>query len=171
MASEAQRLTADERANLVAYLDGELPEEAGRALASRVALSPAARHELTTLEQAWNLLDELPRPRADEDFTARTVSLAVTQPAVEDQIADLADRTFRRLARVVATAVAAVGVLLAARFATARLWPDRTAALVEDLSLAEDWRAYQEVGSFEFLRALDESPDFQALGEPPGPLP
>jgi anti-sigma factor RsiW len=171
MGPEAQRLTSDERSNLVAYLDGELPEDAGRALAAKVALSPAARREVTTLEETWNLLDELPRPRATEDFTARTVSLAVTQPAVEDQLADLADRTFRPVVRVAAIAVAAVGVLLAARFATARLWPDRTAALVKDLSLAEDWRAYREVGSFEFLRTLDESPDVQALGESPGPLP
>ena len=171
MASEAQRLSAEERANLVAYLDGELPEDAARALSAKVALSPGARHEVATLEQTWNLLDELPRPRATEDFTARTVSLAITQPAVEDQLADLADRTLRHVVRGAAMLAVAVGVFLSARFATARLWPDRTAELVEDLPLAEDWRAYQEAGSFEFLRALDASPRLQALVESTGPLP
>jgi anti-sigma factor RsiW len=171
MASEAQRLTAEERSNLVAYLDGELTEEASRSLAAKVGLSPAARHEVATLELAWSLLDELPRPRATEEFTARTVSLAITQPVMEDQLADLADRTLRHAVRIAAMLLAAVAVLLAARFATARLWPDRTAELVEDLPLAESWRAYQDVGSFEFLRALDESSEFQGLGESPGPLP
>lgn len=171
MAPEAQRLTAEERANLVAYLDGELTEPESRALASKITLSPAVQHELTTLEQTWNLLDELPRPLATEEFTSRTVSLAITQPAVEDQLADIAKQTLRTTARIAITLVAATGVLLASRFATARLWPDRTAELAAELPLAEHWRAYQEVGSIEFLRALDESPRFQTLGEQSDPIP
>lgn len=171
MASEAQRLTAGERANLVAYLDGELTELESRALAAKVALSPTIRHEVTALEQTWSLLDELPRPQATEEFTARTVSLAITQPAVEDQLANLADRTVRHVVRIAAMGIAALAVLLGARFATAWIWPDRTAQLAAELPLAENWRAYQEVGSLEFLRALDESPQFQALGEVSEPLP
>ncbi len=171
MAPEAQRLSAEERANLVAYLDGELTEVESRSLASKVALSPAARHELTTLQETWHLLDELPRPRASEDFTTRTVSLAITQPAVEDQLANIASRTFRAAAQFAMIAVAAIAVLLGTRFATARLWPDRTAELATELPIAEYWRAYQEVGSIEFLRALDESPQFQTFGEQSEPLP
>jgi hypothetical protein len=40
------------------------------------------------------------------------------------------------------------------------LWPDPAARLAQDLSLAEHLNEYLEVGSFEFLNQLADSPEF-----------
>ncbi len=79
MVPDQQRLSIDERANLVAYLDGELNDAQTRAIATKLTQSLTARKEVEALQKTWELLDLLPRPKASEDFTARTLSVA-TQP-------------------------------------------------------------------------------------------
>ena len=74
MALEQQRLSPAERANLVAYLDRELNEAESRAIATKLSLSPTARREVEALEKTWELLEQLPRPKASEDFTERTLT-------------------------------------------------------------------------------------------------
>ena len=54
--------SAEERDNLVAYLDGELDEAAVRSLEARLARDPQARQELEALKRSWEMLDYLPRP-------------------------------------------------------------------------------------------------------------
>src|SRR5262245_60235346 len=63
-----------ERADLVAYLDGELTGEPARALEAKLSLEPRARAEAESLKRAWELLDFLPRPEPSPDFTSRTLS-------------------------------------------------------------------------------------------------
>ena len=53
MASETQRLTDAERANLVAYLDGELNEAETRALGTKLTQSVTARREIESLQKTW----------------------------------------------------------------------------------------------------------------------
>src|SRR3954451_13737717 len=55
-------LSEQERADLVAYLDGELTGEAARALEAKITLDPQARAEAETLKRTWELLDFLPKP-------------------------------------------------------------------------------------------------------------
>src|SRR5579875_3152629 len=62
-----------ERADLVAYLDGELSGEAARALEAKLSLDPAARAEAEALRRTWELLDFLPRPQPSPRFTHRTL--------------------------------------------------------------------------------------------------
>ncbi|MEX0585756.1 MAG: hypothetical protein WD176_03880, partial [Pirellulales bacterium] len=54
------------KADLVAYLDGELDAETSRELENLLATDPNARDEMQRMEQAWDLLDELPRAEVDE---------------------------------------------------------------------------------------------------------
>ena len=61
---ESQRLSPAERDNLVAYLDGELPDGESRRIATKLTSSPTARREVEALERTWQLLDHLPRPQA-----------------------------------------------------------------------------------------------------------
>jgi hypothetical protein len=64
---------------LVAYLDGELSPQETKALEERLAGDAALRAELSRLQMAWDLLDVLPRGKADEDFSTTTMNLAVDQ--------------------------------------------------------------------------------------------
>ncbi len=75
------RLTQDQRSNLVAYLDGELPEPATKEIDQVLSKSPAVRHDVEMLARTWDLLDELPRLATEEDFTARTLSVAQKEEA------------------------------------------------------------------------------------------
>jgi anti-sigma factor RsiW len=76
MVPDQQRLTPDDRSNLVAYLDGELNDAQARAMATKLTQSVTARREADALRKTWELLDLLPRPKASEDFTARTLTVA-----------------------------------------------------------------------------------------------
>ncbi|HTU93798.1 MAG TPA: hypothetical protein VMF69_27205 [Gemmataceae bacterium] len=66
-------LNEQERADLIAYLDGELHGEAARALEAKLSLNPAARAEADVLRRTWGLLDFLPRPLPSLRFTHRTL--------------------------------------------------------------------------------------------------
>lgn len=160
MASDQQRLTTAERSNLVAYLDGELAETESRTLAAKLTSSISARREVEALERAWELLDLLPRPLPSENFTERTLSEARGGATLDDQIVRAAGKTARGALRggvLILAASAAVGVSYAA---TRWVWPDPSARLVRDLSIAEHLDAYREVGTFEFLQHLDDEPAF-----------
>src|SRR5437764_11816096 len=67
-------LSEEDRANLVAFLDGELDEATAHALESKLSLDPQARAEADALKRTWELLDYLPRPEPSTDFTNKTLS-------------------------------------------------------------------------------------------------
>jgi anti-sigma factor RsiW len=71
--ADSKPLTDDDRAELVAYLDGELPADAQRRVEARLNADAAARTEADTLRRAWDLLDYLPRAEPSTDFTERTL--------------------------------------------------------------------------------------------------
>lgn len=76
---ETDHLTPEEQENLVAYLDGELEEETARMLEAKLSRSAAARREAEILQRTWELLDYLPRPKAPENFTHRTLQRMAVQ--------------------------------------------------------------------------------------------
>lgn len=59
--------------DLVAYLDGELPEEQARQIEQRMAADPELRRRALLLKKTYDLLDYLPHPEASPDFTTRTL--------------------------------------------------------------------------------------------------
>jgi hypothetical protein len=66
--------TDDDRAELIAYMDGELAGDAQRRVENRLITDATARAEADSLKRAWDLLDYLPRPEPSTDFTARTLT-------------------------------------------------------------------------------------------------
>ena len=66
-------LNEQEKADLVAFLDGELNGEAAHALEAKLSLDPAARAEAESLKRTWGLLDYLPKPEPSPNFTHRTL--------------------------------------------------------------------------------------------------
>ena len=68
------RLTPDERADLVAYVDGELPEGHAQTIATKLTKSATARREVDMLQKTWEMLDYLALPQVTEHFSEKTVS-------------------------------------------------------------------------------------------------
>src|SRR5919109_2292772 len=68
------RLSGTQRANLVAYLDGELDDQETAEIESVLAASAVARNYVELLARTYDLLDELPRVKAPREFTERTLT-------------------------------------------------------------------------------------------------
>jgi anti-sigma factor RsiW len=159
-APDQQRLSANERANLVAYLDGELDGAEAQAIATKLTQSATARREVEAFQKTWELLEHLPRPRASEQFTERTLSevrlLAERGDRLESAFSTAAAKALKAALWVAASLAAfAVGYAL-----TQWVWPNPTARLARDLSIAEHLDEYKDVGNFEFLNELVNSPEF-----------
>jgi hypothetical protein len=157
---EQLRLTPDERADLVAYIDGELPETHSQAISTKLTHSATARREVEMLQKTWEMLDFLPRPQLPQQFSEKTVShirrLELDGRAWEPVLA-----SWSAWAALVAV-YCVIGVAsLGLGYSAARwLWPDPTVRLVRDLTLAEHLDEYEKVGTFEFLTQLAESKEF-----------
>ena len=157
---EQLRLSPDERADLVAYVDGELPEATSRALSTKLTQSATARREVEMLNKTWELLGRLPFPEVDEQFSERTATeiraIDLRSPAWEASVQSWSSRGVEAAAYVVLAALA-MGIGYGA---TRWLWPDPSARLARDLSVAEHLDEYLEVGSFDFLNELVDEPEF-----------
>ncbi|MFO0958120.1 MAG: hypothetical protein U0800_11945 [Isosphaeraceae bacterium] len=161
MAADTQRLTPQERENLVAYLDGELSDQESRAMALKLTNSVGARRDVAGLMAAWDLLDHLPRPDAPPDFSEKTLSVALELGQGVDQQFDMMASWGIRLVRWGLAALAMVLAVVAGFVVAAWVVPSPTGRLARQLSIAENLAEYQAVGGdFEFLRRLDELPEF-----------
>lgn len=150
--TEQTSLTEEERADLVAYLDGELDEEAARAMEAKLTLYPHLRAEAESMRTAWDMLDYLPRPDPSPNFTNRTLE-AVSAARLTQHAGS------RRWRKVAIGAGWAAGVLLAGLLGfggmTLVLSQHPTDEdLVRDLPIIEKKRLYEPVDDLEFLQKL-----------------
>jgi anti-sigma factor RsiW len=160
MAIDKQRLSEGDRANLVAYLDGELDEREEQAMATKLTQSVSGRREMESLQKTWEMLDLLPRPTAPDDFASRTLTEVEKLDLKGARFASAAGSVARRVAMVAASAAALLLSVATGYAATRWLWPDPTARLTRELPLAEHLDEFRDAGSFEFLELLDRSPTF-----------
>jgi anti-sigma factor RsiW len=148
-------LSDDDREDLVAYLDGELDEEKSRTLETRLNLDPKARAEADALQQAWGMLDYLPRTEPSASFTHRTLERLALQTAALPAQRRSWGAGLAWAAAVLLAAVLGYG-------AAALIWrspaepPDVEEQLVRHLPLIEKIHALNEVDDLDFLRALDQ---------------
>jgi len=157
---EQQRLTPAERANLVAYLDGELNEAESRAISTKLTKSATARREVEILERTWELLDLLPRPKASQDFTARTLHEVEQLSLKGNRFESAVLHTSQRVAAAAVWVVVSLVTLSVGYALTQWVWPNPTARLARDLSIAEHLDEYRDVGSVQFLKELENSQEF-----------
>jgi anti-sigma factor RsiW len=152
-------LNDQERADLVAYLDGELDSEAARALEARLSRDPRVRAEAEELRRSWDLLDYLPKPTPSDAFTHRT--LERLSGSLQTQRAPAWRRPWPRWA-ILAGWAAVLLLAAGAGWGVAR-WQsagraDR-AALEEEvarhLPVIENQGLFANVDDLTFLRALD----------------
>jgi len=155
------------KANLVAYLDGELNERDMQELDEVLVQQPDARANVEQLRQTWDLLDVLPRPAVTEEFSAQT--LATMQVIRDEEPPPPSPWPRRGLLAIVWALVLSVsgvaGVLLADRWQ-----PDPTHKLIAQLSVVERLETYREIGDLEFIKALAETERFPRDSELDEPI-
>ncbi len=152
--SEQPPLSAEERAALVAYLDGELPEEEARKVEARISQDPTVRAEVEAMKRTWELLDYLPRAEPSPNFTHRTVSLVTGEHR-----AALVARQRRRRWAFAAGWAAAVLLAAAGGYAAVTYLAPREPTddeLTRDLRVLENRKLYEQVDDVGFLKKLDQ---------------
>lgn len=155
-------LSPEQRADLVAYLDGELDHEAAVAIERLLAESPEVRREAELLSRTFELLEELPHVATSKEFTARTLS-AININRVEERgsgAVRLWSQPMRRAVVAAGSVCALVAAALVGYLSTNRWIPDRSETLIRDLPVIENVDKYAEVEDIAFLHALEKSEMF-----------
>jgi anti-sigma factor RsiW len=161
------RLSAEQRDNLVAYLDGELEEPQSQELEQVLAESVVARHEVDMLSRTWDLLNVLPGVKASEEFSRKTLSsLRAAEAPSKSQLGDELWNKIRKGA-VLAGGVALLLGAAALSFQATRHWlPDENEELLNDFDVINNLDDYSEVGDIEFLKILKANRTLAEHNEP-----
>jgi hypothetical protein len=165
MASE-NPMSDEERTELVAYLDGELPKPAVRVLEAKLTTNPHLRAEVETLRKTWELLDHLPKPEPSPDFASRTLDRVSTIRATPIRIRGGSAGDRWKLWGVGWAAAVILAIFIGyegGHFLSSRTNPsehgrtkDVQPQLVEDFRVIENQRLYAHVDDLDFLRALQD---------------
>lgn len=169
MVDKLVRLSAEQRSNFVAYLDGELNEEETRGIEQLLASNEVARHDMEALATAWELLDDLPRPNAPKDFAEKTIATL----KLEEQKIPLQEQAwFQQVAgyaRLLGGLVAVIGCGVVGFLVARTVPPSRADLMLENYQLLEHLDTYQEVGSSDFLIRLQKNEEWvRRSSERPG---
>ena len=152
-------LAEREGQQLVAYLDGELDDETNQEIERRLSADPEYRLRLQQLQQAWDLLDELPRLSRDEGFTRSTVefvALSARQELKETQQWSRPGKHKTLFIRVVITVSAGIlGLFLGDWF-----FGREHRQLLDDLEVISEFDQYRLTEDFEFLQDLEKADVF-----------
>jgi anti-sigma factor RsiW len=153
--TDPAHLSEQERADLVAYLDGELTGEAARALEAKLSLNPAIRAEADALRRTWELLDILPKPQPSLRFTHRTMEKLSPLRADEQQRKSRWRVRFLGLGWAAALLLAGWGGYASFNW----LVPAEPGEheLLHDLRIIENKHTYDRIETLDFWRALDSS--------------
>jgi anti-sigma factor RsiW len=169
--ADRQPLSDADRADLIAYLDGELTGDARRRIETRLTSDPTLRLEADTLKRAWDMLEYLPRPGPSAEFATRTMDRvsAVSAPAAARSTSSSGPasppRRGRRLWLVVGWSLAGL-VAVALGFAltpasrpptAASMDPNTDPLMTREPTVIENLPLYLAAENLEYLLALDQS--------------
>lgn len=152
-------MSPEQRANLTAYLDGELDETETADIETMLAKSAVARNDVELLARTYDLLDQLPRFEATAAFTERTIATIRLETADRDYTQagwyQIARRSVRPLLLcVMLIAASSIGYLIAQSGIS-----NDADMLARDYEVIGRLDDYQDVGSAEFLRVLQQHPE------------
>lgn len=138
---------------LVAYLDGELDEASSERVVQQLDRDPNYRRRLEDLQQAWEMLDELPRAQPADQFARTTIEMVAV--SAERELAQSRDRSMRQRTYSLLIGLAVVLAAMLAGFGITR-WsiPDPDEELLRDLPVIENLDLYAYADDIEFLRQL-----------------
>jgi anti-sigma factor RsiW len=153
--------TQDIDEEIVAYLDGELDSEAESRVVRRLSEDAGYRSRLGQLQHAWDLLDNLRRTEADDDFVNSTVAMVAVQAEQESKSRQMRVVRQRSLAWLTLAAVVLLSLVSGYVVLHRRLTRgDRE--LVRDLPVIERVDEYRNIDDIEFLRRLEHENLFPA---------
>ena len=150
---------------LVAYLDGELSRENVSRVEDALSENAEYRLRLKQLQQAWDLMDDLPQSTMDESFTKSTVEFVVV--AAESEVVATVNRwkTWRVGVWALSLAVVVLTVWGGAALVTLLGGRDNQ-QLLNDLPLVQEIDVYDPIDNMDFLEELDASGVFaEELGD------
>lgn len=155
------RLNADQREDLVAYLDGELPDEQVQQIDRIISGSEVARHEVEALARTWEMLDVLPPAKASDDFANKTMTNLKVMEA-PFQITDQWWFVYARRFAVAMGWILAMALCGWLGFQITRFWvPNPNEDLLNDFPVIENLDQYQDAREIEFLNELKRSSLFE----------
>jgi hypothetical protein len=112
------------------------------------------------LEKTWELLDYLARPHVAEGFAEKTLS-NIQRLELNERLWEPTVAAWTALVGRAVLSFLVGGLFLGLSYAATRwVWPDPTARLVKDLTLAEHLDEYLDVGSFDYLSELAKFREF-----------
>lgn len=160
------RLSAEQRDNLTAYLDGELNEAETQEIEQVLAASEVARHEVDMLSRTWDMLEALPTHKASQEFTRKTITtLRAAEHAGPTPLGQKLSRATRRGA-VLALWTSTLAVCGYLGFMVTNHWvPNEADQLIDDYDVVNNLDKYTSVvGSpeqpTEFLEVLKSKHTF-----------
>ena len=149
------RMSPEQRANLTAYLDGELDEVESADIERVLSRSSVARNDVEVLARTYDVLGNLPRYQATTAFTERTIAsirLELSRPDMsQTRWYRAAERGYRPfLWCLLLFAASAAGYLI-----TQAGIPNEADMLARDFDVIRQLDVYQDVGSAQFLDELN----------------
>jgi anti-sigma factor RsiW len=155
------RLSPEQRTNLVAYLDGELPESEAKGIEQVLSKSPPVQRDVAMLSRTWELLDQLPRLAGTTELVTRTMTTVRADEAPRGLLPqawlDRLPKDPVRKGGILLIWAAGLALSAAVGFAiTNRLVPNDTTDLLRNLPVIQKLDLYSNVGSIEFLKELQK---------------
>lgn len=149
--SNTNDLTATDEL-LVAYLDGELDVDARRGVEERLPRDDSFRRRLNEFDRAWDLLDELPKTVADDQFVRSTVEMVAL--AAQEEAGEVERKSVwpRRICYASVGAMIALAAVLGYRVVNQHVEKENH-ALARDLPIIENLDVYRSVEFLEQLHA------------------
>jgi anti-sigma factor RsiW len=157
--SIAETSSIDEE--IVAYLDGELDAEAEARVVRHLSEDATYRSRLGQLQHAWDLLDNLRRTEADDEFVNSTVAMVAVQAEQESKSQQMRVVRQRSLAWLALTAVVLLSVA-SGYFVLHRRMTRGDRNLVRDLPVIERVDEYRNIDDIDFLKRLERENLFAA---------
>lgn len=154
-AHERARLSQEERANLVAYLDNQLSPAESQMIAAKVAQSVTARREIEALKRSWELLDLLSKPEASPEFATKTLTSISMEAQGANQTFDRVTDSIKRWLVAASVLVGLAASLFLGYLIVSTVLPDPNRRLIRDLDIAEHWQEYQLLPSVDCVDELD----------------
>lgn len=148
---------------LVAYLDGELDDNQRAAIEERLMEDPACKLRMRSLQQTFDMLDELPRTTVNNDFARTTVEMIAVHASQELEIVQQR-RPWKFTAATVGLLFSTAITFLVGIVIVRGYQREQQRELLEGLAVAEHLRAYSQVKSdadLKFFASLAELPSWQ----------
>ncbi|MEO2045130.1 MAG: hypothetical protein ABGX16_00975 [Pirellulales bacterium] len=138
---------------IVAYLDGELPEVEIAQVEQKLSTNETYRRHMQGFDRVWSTLDELPGMTAGDSFSKTTIEIVAN--AAEQEVQQRTEALPRlRRNHTLANSIWVIAAALLGYLGYRTLRHDPNEMLIADLPVIEHVDIYSQFQSIDFLRQL-----------------